>query len=69
MLTAMSAMNKRIKAVFQQVNSGEDYNAAIDRQFTMQVDLDEVAVAHEPEEFDGSDGDEETDVACGPSNA
>ena len=53
MLTAMSAMNKWIKAVFQQVDSGEEYNAAIDRQFTMQVDLDDVVVAYEPEEFDG----------------
>jgi hypothetical protein len=37
MVTAMSAMNKRIKAVFSQVDSGEEYNEAIDRAFTMQV--------------------------------
>ena len=39
MLTALSAMNKRIKSVFDQVDAGEEYNEAIERQFSMEVYL------------------------------
>jgi hypothetical protein len=39
MLAAFSAMNKRIKAIFDQVDSGKEYNESIDRHFTAQVIL------------------------------
>jgi hypothetical protein len=39
MLAAFSAMNKRIKAIFDQVDSGEEYNEAIDNHFKVQVFL------------------------------
>ena len=37
MLAAFSAMNKRIKAIFDQVDSGKEYNEAIDTYFNVQV--------------------------------
>jgi len=69
MLMSMSAMNKRLKAVFKQVDDGEEYNAAIDRQFSMDYEVADVIIDNEPEAFEGSDGEEQTDVASGPSNA
>ena len=69
MLMSMSAMNKRLKAVFKQVDDGEEYNAAIDRQFSMDYEVADVIIDNEPEAFEGSDGEEQTEVASGPSNA
>jgi len=39
MLAAFSAMNKRIKAIFDQVDSGKEYNESIDQHFNIQVFL------------------------------
>ena len=39
MLSAFSAMNKRIKSMFDQVDSGKEYNEAIDHHFNVQVFL------------------------------
>ncbi len=39
MLAAFSAMNKRIKGIFDQVDSGKEYNESIDQHFNIQVFL------------------------------
>ena len=39
MLAAFSAMNKKIKAIFDQVDSGKEYKEAIDHHFNVQVFL------------------------------